>query len=486
MMSPTVVIAPSERPPQPQRTRTWVSKSDLIRYLRCPYAFWMVDSGRLAPQLAIDQLGEQLIQEGVAFERSVTSVAQPLPPEIGLADALRSDARIYGLPHLENPQLKLHGIPDAVDAAAGALIPVEIKSHRTLQRTDELELAFYWRLLEPYRTADSGPARGRLILRRDGEACEIEVRLTEDGFSELDAVIGQVRDARRRRPRPRVCGCPICSGPLREQIDAAVRDGKDLSLIWGIGRQVAEHLEASGIADYEQLGNCDPAEIVSLLRNQRVNVSAHQVTGWIEHARSYGERRAIIFGSAPPIGDRFIALDMEYDTEAVWLTAVLISAGDKLEYDYFWADTPREEREAITALDAICAAYPDLPIITWNGVSADLPNLLRAANRHSDRAELVRVHAAVQRRHVDLFQHAARSLRLPVPGLTLKEVSAFFGVPRVSPIAGGLEAQFRYHCYRMGRNEEERAYARRELLAYNRDDLEALVAVARIMSGGQL
>jgi hypothetical protein len=55
-----------------------VSKSNVTSYLRCPYAFYLIDSGALSPADAIDALGERLIEEGVAFEASITAQAVPL------------------------------------------------------------------------------------------------------------------------------------------------------------------------------------------------------------------------------------------------------------------------------------------------------------------------------------------------------------------------------------------------------------------------
>jgi len=183
-------------------------------------------------------------------------------------------------------------------------MPVEIKSHREVRCTDELELAFYWRLLEPYRTIDPCEPYGRLILRRDDAAVEVEVRLTPERFVELDDVIGQIRHARRHGVRPRVCGCTVCSGPLREQIAAMTRHASDLTLIWGIARRTATHLEALGIADYESLRGHDPAWVAAELCVRRVSVSAAQVTRWIEHGRSYSERRPVVFGPPPPSASR--------------------------------------------------------------------------------------------------------------------------------------------------------------------------------------
>lgn len=462
-----------------RRGASWVSKSNVTSYLRCPYAFYLIDSGALSPADAIDALGERLIEEGVAFEASITAEAVPLPADVDLEAALLMEGRLYGLPMLSNEALRLRGVPDAVDRHAGTLVPVEIKSHREVRRTDELELAFYWQLLEPYRTAPAGPPRGRLVLRQDGAPAEVEVQLTAERFAELDTVIAKVREARLRGVRPRVCGCTVCSGPLRDHIAKATWAGRDLTLIWGIARKIAVHLEGLGVRDFDALDEHNPFELAASLVARKVSVSAGQVMGWSHHARSYRQGRAVMFGPPLPVGDSFIALDFEYDS-ALWVSGVLVCDGGRREHSFFWADTPEEEEEALLALEAVCATYPEIPIVTWAGVSADLPQLRYAAARH----RLPHVFAEVERRHVDLYQHAIRSMRIPHPELSLKAVAHYFGIPKVSNIENGLEAGFLYAQYRRTTDPVERERRQAELVAYNRDDLEATAAMVGIMRDG--
>ena len=73
---------------------------------------------------------------------------------------------------------------------------------------------------------------------------------------------------------------------------------------------------------------------------------------------------------------------------------------------------------------------------------------------------------------------------IPNPELSLKAVADYFGVPTVSAITNGLEAQFLYYEYRSCREPEERARLQSDLIAYNRDDLEATAAMAQIMRSG--
>lgn len=102
---------------------------------------------------------------------------------------------------------------------------------------------------------------------------------------------------------------------------------------------------------------------------------------------------------------------------------------------------------------------------------ADLPQLQAASKRHRV-GELL---APLSDCHVDLFMHSAWTLRLPMPDVALGEVAAYFGIAETSAISGGLEVQLLYGRYLRGKNASRRAQLKRDLIAYDRDDLEALV-----------
>jgi hypothetical protein len=58
----------------------WVSKSDMVAYLRCPYAFWLVDTGQIQFSETLSSNGPRLLAEGEAFEEAVLADTTPLPP----------------------------------------------------------------------------------------------------------------------------------------------------------------------------------------------------------------------------------------------------------------------------------------------------------------------------------------------------------------------------------------------------------------------
>ncbi|MBI3468592.1 MAG: ribonuclease H-like domain-containing protein [Planctomycetes bacterium] len=144
------------------------------------------------------------------------------------------------------------------------------------------------------------------------------------------------------------------------------------------------------------------------------------------------------------------------------------------DYLALWADTPTEEKRNLRCLGEVLATNPSLPVVTWAGTGADLPRLRNAVRRLKLRQAI----HALESRHLDLYQHVVNAVRFPTPSLALAEIATYFGIPKVSRIRDGLEAQFKYMEYRRALDNDTALSRKTDLLEYNRDDLEALVGVA--------
>lgn len=338
--------APRERTRMPEKRQPeWVSKTDLVRYLRCPYAFWLIDRGEISFEDTVDEFHTALLTGGIQFQEALEAAAQKLElPAGGLPELLRGAQTILGTPLFENFKLNIYGRPDGIDAANGALLPVEIKSHKDILRTDELELAFYWMLLEPYRTRRIRDRRGVLILRRNGIPERVEVPLLPHRFDEVRKLLQEVRFARKYGVRPRICGCAVCSGIRREEVHAAVRARKDLTLIFGIGREYAPALEELGLHGWDDLLTCDPELVWDGMKKRGFMVSVAEIQRWQRHAESWSSEQPIYFGGSYELGRAFIGLDLEYGPDPhVWLIGACVVQEGTRDYFSLWADSPEEE-----------------------------------------------------------------------------------------------------------------------------------------------
>jgi predicted RecB family nuclease len=469
-------------------TSTWVSKTDLINYLRCPYAFYMIASGQVAREDTVSELQIRLIEQGVEFQTAVElkAVAESKAVPLAIVDTsdlrkvfAQESVRLCKLPLFKNPKLQILGVPDGIDTAQGALIPVETKSHKAVLQSDELELAFYWLLLEPYRTKTVSP-RGRLLLRRNDIAEEVEIEIEPKRFEQVLRLLGKIRDARVHGVRPRICSCNVCNGIMRDKIRQTTSDNKDLSMIWDIGPIRARHLEEIGINSYEALLTVDCATVVAKLRERQCFVSQAHVNRWKQHATSYSNSRPVLFGDPPPLDESFIALDLEYvHGKLVWLAGVCLVTKNARRFFSYWADTPKQEEESLRSLIELVAANPTLAVVTWAGIGADLPQLKFAWTR----LNLGEALNPIESRHLDLYQYATKSVRFPMPRLSLGELGSYFAIPKLSHISSGLQALSLYGEYRHSQDVEQRRRLKANLIQYNLDDLEALVGVAQGLVG---
>lgn len=335
-----------------RRSKSWVSKTDLTRYVRCPYSFWLLDKGEISFEDTVDEAQLELVRGGVDFERVVKEpmVKLDVPPE-DIPALLGAGMTIYGVPGFENPKLKILGRPDGVSGADGAMVPIEIKSHKSVQRLDEVELAFYWLLLEPQRTRQLETPLGHLVLRRDGRFEMVDVPLRPHRFNEVRRLLGEVRDARRRGVKPRVCGCNVCKLVRRDEVREAVNANQDLTLIFGIGRRYATVLEQLGYPTWESLLACNSEQVSTQLKEQSCFVSSAEIDRWKRHASSYKRGEPLVFGEQFPFGDSYIVLDLEYTSvdlgegvPRIWLIGALVVQGDQRELVQLWADDVQEEK----------------------------------------------------------------------------------------------------------------------------------------------
>jgi predicted RecB family nuclease len=456
---------------------SWVSKTDLIRYLRCPYSFYLLDTGQITFEDTLTEQQAEILHDGVAFQEAIES--DVVPTTTPLHQLFKEAHRLVQLPLLRNEEIRIMGRPDGIDTGKGVLVPVEMKSHKHVQTSDELELAFYWLLLEPYRTKKSQP-HGVLLLRRDGEPHEVVVELRPSHFQRINQLLLQIRYARENGVQPRVCGCPVCTGLKAEEVRTSTLSRKDLTLIRGIGWSYADCLEEFGIMSYEDLISADSTGIITALRERRYYISMTEVEGWKRHAASYSTGNIVVFGEPVSLQAPFLALDMEYipETGFIWLIGLSVVQSTGTEHRTYWAETKTQEKANLKNLYDFLSKNTSGPIVTWSGKTADIPFLRKAAQR----IKLNGLMSIVESRHIDLLAHFLKTVRIPQPSFTLDVVGDYFGLARLSSISGGLEAQMWYKRYLASRSKAERRKIKDGLIEYNRDDLNALIGLATHLS----
>jgi len=467
----------------------WVSKSDLVGFLRCPYAFWLLDTGQIRSWQALGWPSPQPRHQGlqVRHEEVLEIARRSLPARIR---GFVLDSRVF-----RNDDRKILGRPDGVRITDGTLFPVVIKvtGEDDIPRTDELALAFYWLVLKPYQEVGEPERRGYVIalprwllkfgpqhLQQPDMFDEIlamgrpkvrRVRLRRELFDEVLATCEAIRRARRDGVKPRICKCPYCDS--RPKIVRAAMKAKDLTCIWGIDRRRAASLERLGVHSYADFLDGDADQLV-----QQCGVSPRTMAGWQAHGRSYEERRAVYFGEDRLKFQDMLVFDLEYqgltigDDSRIWLIGICAVVSGRQKYEFLWADSPLKERRNILTLFERLEKSGRMPVVTWSGRTADLPQLRNAMTR----LRIRRSCHALFARHIDALAFLCSNMRLPIPAFGLKDVAEYFGIARESGVADGREANVMYRQYREARGKEKTSL-RRELQGYNRDDLRCVAEI---------
>ena len=453
----------------------FVSKSNIIDYWYCPYAFHLTFTG-VVDRRAISDVIAKRLDAGIEFEGAIVSEAAPLPPSMTWAKLLKRDEVVLGVPVFRNEELRLVGRPDGIRTARGALAPIEIKKHGGVHESDVLELAFYWLLLEPHRTKFNVDPFGIVIYETEEGDEERVVPLEPAHFEEVYSLIAAVRFARRDGVRPSFCLCMICA--TRVEARESIGESRDFKVIYEVGRHRGSGLTEIGLRDVDDFMTRPSGEIVLKLREIKRFVSVATVDRWKFHIIAYRDAKPLFFAAPRLASSRYIVVDLEYD-DNVWLFGYLTrdrTAGT-CEVVQCWADNRVQRESALDTLERLLSDDPTIALFTWGGASADLPQLRNICLRH-DRRLLLEM---IERRHIDLCAVAKECVRFPIRDLGLDTASEYLGQPRVSGIRNGLEAGYYYYRYRKTRKKAEKGALQRELLRYNLDDLEGTRAIAEFL-----
>jgi predicted RecB family nuclease len=453
----------------------WISKTDLLTYVRCPFAFWKLSQGVITRRDLFDARTQAVIDEGIAFHEQIDAGAERT--ELATLDAvdelLLTGTTVLNPPLIENAAMMIFGRPDAIVPADGAMLPVEYKSHRRRSRLDELELAFYWQVLSPLRTNQSAVPHGVLVLRDNGQPVPVAVEISERRFRELEQYLVSARDARRHGVQPRVCGCHVCSVVLHDEVQRSVVSGGHLSRINGVGARNVELLKAIDVTNLDDLAASHPLTLWFRLQDAGLpTFSVDLLNAWIQHAIAYRDCSARYFGAEFPVPDEFIVVDLEYLTEPVnfvWLAGYMVVSRTQERTVQIWADDdPAAEQALLVDLaSGLDQLDPTLPLVTWGGASADAWALGNAASRHGVRDVFD------TRTHIDLKRYAKSSVRLPVEWFRLKTLVGYFALGTHDGQMDGFTAALMYQAAQATRDKNKRRRCRTELMAYNRDDLAA-------------
>jgi predicted RecB family nuclease len=339
---------------------------DIDEFLRCPYRLIKCKCEEIRPitLLNSEYVKEVLMKAGLEFEDKVTSQVEWQESTEPIEILLKRKAVIkHPVIELEGSQIiekGFHydfsdilfvGCPDMiVPDGKKSYSPLDIKNHKEVTRMDRLRISYYAFLLKFRFNMDLSKG---FVLLKDEIIEEIDA---QEAYEEVMKIIFKISEAKRGNPniqyQPQRCEeCQNCS--LQFECLSVLKDGEDLTLLYGIGPARAERLKRAGIKNIKQLSEINPD-------NLKFWCSKNFLRKLQLCAKSFSENKIIKIGDIEVPQENIVYFDIETDLacERVWM----IGYSYKGEFKQLYADNWEQEKHIITEFFDFLK-YLDSPIL---------------------------------------------------------------------------------------------------------------------------
>lgn len=268
---------------------------------------------------------------------------------------------------------------------------------------------------------------------------------------------------------------------------------RNVALVIGVDQGLASALHDIGVQTVEDLLGRFNEKVLSEFKRpwgsgmRKVGSDALKILR-MARVMSTGEQ-AVIAPPKIPTCDNYVMFDIEGlpphldELEKVYLWGLQVFGQQPGEYlgatSGPGADGDRDAWESfLKNADAILRVYGDVPIVHWHHY--ERTHIDMYSNRFGDPDGTA---ARVRRNLVDLLPITQESIALPLPSYSLKVVEKYIGFQRSQEEYGGDWAMAKYIEATETQDEQQRAALIEEIVAYNREDLEATWAVLRWLRG---
>jgi len=466
--------------------RVWLRHAGVEEAPPGPFAELLMSLGReherrhLAHFPNALDLGGLPIAERVERTREVVAAGErvvyqgALRAETRLAD---TDVEIVGVPDFLLPARRGYAIRDSK-------LSRRVKGHLEI----ELQLALYGWLYE--QTLGEPPVAVQ-VHTGAGTIDDVPYDGAEEALEALEAILRIRLDS---DPPHEVVGWSKCSscGYFERCWPEAVKE-RSIGLLPWVDRGLIGELDSRGVKTIDELLRRYDAESLAEIerpwgsRRQQVGPKADRI---LASARALAEERPIVLRPpAIPEHPNYVMFDLEG----------LPPQLDELEKIYLWGlqvlgERPGEFRAAVAGFgqtgdregweaflheaEAIFAEHGDIPFVHWATYERTKIDLY--LSRYGDRDGIA---GRVKRNLLDLLPITYESVALPTSSYGLKEVERLAGFKRQLTDAGGEWSMARYIEATETADESLRAESMDEILAYNREDLEATWAVMGWLRG---
>jgi uncharacterized protein len=411
--------------------------------------------------------------------------------EVEAGERVIYQGRMEATTTLGERQVEIVGLPDFMLPARNGYAIRDSKLNRRVgpsQRHVRLQLEVYGWLYE--RTFGEPPvalqvhAGGGEILHVDYEGGE-EALATFEEILHYRSLEEEPADEHVGVSKCRDCGFRSRCWPLAEE-------RQDVGLIPFADRGLIDELHEQGAHSIPQLLEEFDAERLAMFERatwsgekRPVGDSADRL---LINARALLEQRPILIKPPEiPKHDTYVMFDLEGMPPTI----------DEMEKIYIWGIQPfgngagefragvagfggRGDREGwesfLREANAIFTEHGDVPFVHWAAYEKVKLNLY--LERYGDRDGVAQ---RVLRNLLDLLPITRDSVAVPLAGYGLKEIETLTGYERQLEEFGGEWSMARYIEATETADQDERDEIMGEILAYNREDLEATWAVLKWM-----
>jgi predicted RecB family nuclease len=379
----------------------------------------------------------------------------------------------------------IFGEPDVILMEPGSVVIRDCKMAKRVNDDDHPEILRQVELYGWLFQGTTGAAPTRLeVFRGDGTIVDIPY----DGGSAAIGALTRVVQARLLTEEPyEPVGWTRCGDcRFNTRCWTRAKERRDVALVVDVDRALAVTLHESGSTSMDELlANFDEATLSTLKRpwGSKMQKVGGRATTILRNAKSLATRSEVLLQPpAVPQSAKYVMFDCEGlppqldELDKVYLWGLQVFG--EIEGPYhgvtggFGLDGDRQAWDAfLVRATQILDEYGDIPFIHWapyERVKIDGYLKRFGADGRADR---------IKANLVDLFPITRQSVVLPLSSYSLKVVEQYVGYKRQLKEYGGDWAMAKYVEAVELQDEAQRAAIMDEILAYNREDLEATWAV---------
>jgi predicted RecB family nuclease len=384
-------------------------------------------------------------------------------------------------------ECEIVGVPDFLLRARDGYAIRDSKLSRRITETAHPEIVrqlgtYGWL----YEQALGNPPVALQVHNGGGEIIDVPYDGGSRALETLEVILG-FKQASSEPYSP--VGWSKCGGcAYRPRCWPAAEARGDVALVLGVDQGMARVLRDEGVETIEQLlAEFDEERLGSFERpwGKRTAPVGHEAAG-----RILAQARAMASGSeivlrvpVVPAHSNYVMFDLEGippqfdELEKVYVWGLQVFGEEPAPFQAalagFGAQGDREGWEEFLALaKGIFDTYSDIPFVHW--ASYEPAKLAMYVKRFGDPEDIA---ARVHRNLLDLLPIMRAAVALPLPSYGLKSVEGWVGFERTLEDYGGDRSMARYIEAIETEDETERMAILDEILAYNREDLEATWAV---------